>query len=269
MVRAVVLSNRVLAAFAPPELGLGGRLQSVVDADTAAGGVGQGVRQIGERADGGDLVEDSGERWGEPFPPRRSAIGEGVPAGGVEDMLDERGHQRGLGGGVVVRADHIQGAASPNEGGGVEAGLFGVGEGGLGKVGVGEAADGVAEGLPDAGPGLLHHVLGLLQGAAHGGQSGMVAEDVGGFGVGVVLAPGHELRNRSTGQVGGEQVGGEDVDGAALEEPMIAGPVGAAAVAGGGDEGLGAAFRRLHRAAVLDRGPVDASRPVGGTGEVE
>ena len=57
--------------FAPPELGLGGGLQGVVDADAAAGGVGQGVGQVGEWADGGDLVEDGGERWGEPFPPGR------------------------------------------------------------------------------------------------------------------------------------------------------------------------------------------------------
>ena len=112
--------------------------------------------------------------------------------------------------------------------------------------------------------------LGLLQGAAHGGQAGMVAEDVSGFGVPVVLAPGHELRNRRMRQVRGEQVGGEDVDGAALEEPMVPRPVGAAAVAaGGGDEGLGATFRRLHRAAVLDRGPPHPPRPVRGAGQVE
>ena len=110
--------------------------------------------------------------------------------------------------------------------------LFGVGEGAVGDVGVGEAGDGVAEGLPDPGPGLLHHGLGLLQGAADGGQSGMAAEDVGGFGVGVVLAPGRRTRDRRAGQAGGEQVGGEDVDGAAFEERDGSPPRRAVAVAG-------------------------------------
>ena len=86
--------------------------------------------------------------------------------------------------------DHVDGAAGADERVGVEPGLLGVGEGAVGDVGVGEAADGVAEGLPDPGPGLLDHGLGLLQGAADRGELGMVAEDVGGFGVGVVLAPG-------------------------------------------------------------------------------
>ena len=84
----------------------------------------EGVGQVGQRADGGDFVEDGGERWGEPFPAGGGAVGEGEPAGGVEDVLDERGDQRGLGGGVVVGPDHIQGAAGPDERLGVEPGLF-------------------------------------------------------------------------------------------------------------------------------------------------
>ena len=148
-------------------------------------------------------------------------------AGGVEDLLDERGDQRGLGGGVLLGPDHVDGAAGLEERLRVQADGSGGGEGVGDDVGVGEAADGVAEGLPDAGAGLVDDPLGFLQGAADRGELRVVTEDGGGFGVGVVLAPPDEVGDAGVGEGGGEEVGGHHVDGAAFEERMIPGAVGA------------------------------------------
>ena len=197
-------------------------------------------------------------------------VGEREPAGGVEDVLDERGDQRGLGGGVVVGADHIQGAAGPDERVGVEAGLFGVGEGAVGEVGVGEAADGVAEGLPDPGPGLLDHGLGLLQGAADGGEARGGRGGCRRLRCRCRSGTSHELRDGRAGQGGGEQVGGEDVDGAAFEERDGSRRRRCAVAGGGADAGPGRGVSPPSPWCSPGSGDQRTrSRPGGGAGQVE
>ena len=142
----------------------------------------------------------------------------------------------------------------------IEPGLLRAGKCAGRDLGIGEAGDRVAQGLPDARAGLLDDSLSLLQGSPHRRELRVAAQDGGGFGVEIVLAPTDELLEGRPGQGGREQVGGQHVDGSSFEEGMVTTAIGG--VAGGGPEqGFGPPFGCLDGGAAADRVPSDSGSP--------
>ena len=125
------------------------------------------------------------------------------------------------------------------------------------------------DGFPDTGSRLLHNGLSLLQGPSNGCELRTAAQDPGGFGIKIVLAPADEVVQRCFGDAGGEQVGGQHVDGAAFEEGVVAGLAFVGVSGGCPEESLGAALGCLDRRTTANRVPTHGARPVGSAGEIE